>query len=336
MRKPIENGFGSMATPWSSSVRKVSRALWPTASTTWSVRISSPLASRTPRSRPSLEQETFDAALESDLAAEAFDLRAQVLDHLDQLERPDVRPVDPEDLLRRAGRHEVGQDLAAEMAGIAHLAVELAVGEGPGAAFAELHVRLRVEDPLAPEAEGVDGALADLLAALENDRAEAHLGESQRGKEAARPGADDHRPRSGEAGRRLGDEAIGGVRSRQNVPVVGEAPQELRLAGARSERDIEGVDQADRLPLAGVDAALEDGERQGSPGGARAAAGARPRGRRPKRRAPGRGRSSGSSESSNHFGARCWRARAPRGRARERSANRARNPNARKPCRVPS
>ena len=81
------------------------------------------------------------------------------------------------------------------MARVLDLAVELAVGEGAGAAFAELHVRLRVEHALAPQAPGVLGALAHCLAALQDDRPEAHLRQHQAGEEAARPEADDHRPR---------------------------------------------------------------------------------------------------------------------------------------------
>jgi hypothetical protein len=38
MRKPTENGLASMNTPRCCSMAKVSRALWPSASTTWSVR----------------------------------------------------------------------------------------------------------------------------------------------------------------------------------------------------------------------------------------------------------------------------------------------------------
>ena len=52
MRKPIENGLASMNTPRSCNTAKVSRALWPSASTTWSAVICSPLASVTPRMSP--------------------------------------------------------------------------------------------------------------------------------------------------------------------------------------------------------------------------------------------------------------------------------------------
>ena len=77
---------------------------------------------------------------------------------------------------------------------VADLAVELAVGERARAALAELHVRLRVEDLLAPQPERVDRALAHRLAALEDDRPEPHLRQHQPGEQAARAGADHDRP----------------------------------------------------------------------------------------------------------------------------------------------
>jgi hypothetical protein len=52
---------------------------------------------------------------------------------------------DVEDLLRRAGLDELGRAPCGRDARVLDLAVELAVGEGAGAAFAELHVRFRVE-----------------------------------------------------------------------------------------------------------------------------------------------------------------------------------------------
>jgi hypothetical protein len=55
------------------------------------------------------------------------------------------------------------------VARVADLAPELAVAEGAGAAFAELHVRLGVQHFLAPQAPGVLGALAHGLAALQHD-----------------------------------------------------------------------------------------------------------------------------------------------------------------------
>ena len=104
--------------------------------------------------------------------------------------------------------------LRVEVARVADLAAELAVGKGAGAALAELDVGFRIEHAAAPQAPGVLGALAHRAAALEHDRAEAHLRQQQRGEEAAGAEADDHRPRrgaGGEVGRRPGDEAVAGV-----------------------------------------------------------------------------------------------------------------------------
>jgi len=145
------------------------------------------------------------ALIEADLAAQRHDLLADVLDHLHQLEGADVRMRDVEDLGRRAGLHELFHHLAAEEARVLDLAVELAVGESAGTAFAELHVRLGVEHALAPQAPGVAGALAHGLAAFEHDGPEAHLREHQRREDAAGAEADHHGPQRqafGRAGRR--------------------------------------------------------------------------------------------------------------------------------------
>ncbi len=91
-----------------------------------------------------------DARVETDLAPEREDLRTDVLDHLNQPERADVRPRLEQDVLRRAGLDELVQYLAAVVLRVLDLAVELAVGEGTGTALAELHVRFRIQHALAP------------------------------------------------------------------------------------------------------------------------------------------------------------------------------------------
>jgi hypothetical protein len=143
---------------------------------------------------PVLDQQVGHALAESDLAAERLDLGAHLLDHADQPERSDVRLADVEDLVRRAGLDELVEHLAAEVARVTDLAPQLAVREGAGAAFAELHVRLRIEDALPPEPPGVAGPLAHRLAAFEDDRAQPHLREQQSAEDAARAEADDDRP----------------------------------------------------------------------------------------------------------------------------------------------
>jgi hypothetical protein len=110
MRKPIENGLASN-TPRSCSIAKVSRALWPSASTTWSARSCSPLAgqhhARTWPRVPSPRSAGRRRAAEADLAAQRFDRRAHLLHHRHQPEGADVRLGDVQDLLRRAGLDEL-------------------------------------------------------------------------------------------------------------------------------------------------------------------------------------------------------------------------------------
>jgi hypothetical protein len=101
--------------------------------------------------------------LKTILAAERFDLLAQAFDDRDQPKRADVRLGDVENLFRSTGLDEFGQHLAAVMVRVLDLAVELAVRERAGAAFAELHVRFRIEHRLAPQAPGVLGAFRTTL-----------------------------------------------------------------------------------------------------------------------------------------------------------------------------
>ena len=143
--------------------------------------------------------------------------------------------------------------LRPRIARILDLAVELAVGEGAGAAFAELHVRFGIEHAAAPQAPGVLGAFAHHLAAIEDDRAEAHLRQDQAGEQAAGAGADHHRARAGAVRRRLRDEAIVGVGRRHHMAVVGE-PGEQR--GFVAHRDVDRIDEQDRgLPARVIGAA---------------------------------------------------------------------------------
>ena len=203
-------------------------------------------------------------------------VRAHAFDHRHQAERADMRLGDVEDFLRRAGLDELGQHLAAEVMRVLDLAVELAVGERAGAAFAELHVRFRIEHRLAPQAPGVLGALAHHLAALEDDRTEAHLRQHQGGEQSARPGADHHRPRGvGPARARRSDRSMSGATARLRSPL--QAPQQRRFV---PHLDVERIDQQ-RSPTSC--AHPRRGEtpcsRSSSPGSMPSRAGSRPRSR---------------------------------------------------------
>ena len=202
MRKPIENGLASMCDAAPLQHREgVARAVAEREHHVVGAQLlaagqhqAADVARAGPAPASSMTQIGHLLA-EADLAAQRLDLGAHLLDHAHQAEGADVRLGDVEDLLRRAGLDELGQHLARQVARVADLAPELAVGEGARAALAELHVGLRVEHALAPQAPGVLGALAHRLAALQDDRPQAHLRQDQRGEEAAGPEADDDRAR---------------------------------------------------------------------------------------------------------------------------------------------
>ena len=106
-------------------------------------------------------------------------------------------------------------------------AVELAVGKGAGAALAELDVGFGVEHAAPPQAPRVLGPFANHLAAVEDDRPEAHLRQDQAGEQAARAGADDDRPL--DPRRCLRDELVAGVRRRLDVAVLAKAREHRAL-----------------------------------------------------------------------------------------------------------
>ena len=202
-----------------------------------------------------------DPVRETDLTAQRFNVGAHVLHHRHQAEGSDVRLADVEDFLRRAGLDEFGQHLASVVALVADLAVQLAVRERARAAFAELHVGFGVEDLLPPQAEGIHGALAHVLATLQDDRFQAHLRKDQSGKQAAWPHADDQWPQC-LFGQELGHEPVSRVRRRPDLAIHRfivhlQARQDVGFArGVHVNR----IDQGDRPALARVIAALGDGE----------------------------------------------------------------------------
>ena len=168
-----------------------------------------------------------------------------------------MRLVDPHDLGRRAGAHELAHHLPAEMPRVFDLAVELAVREEPRAALAELHVRLRGQRAFAPKTPRVLGAATYIAASLEHDRPIALLREQQRREEPAGPEADHDGPlrrRTRAARGRM----EGGIRRRADMAVVAMRREHARLV---AHRHIDDVDESD-LPILAprIVAALEDAE----------------------------------------------------------------------------
>ena len=206
-------------------------------------------------------QHVDDALLEADFAAERLDLRAHLLDHADEAEGADVRLGDIQDFLGRAGLDELRQHLARQVARITDLAPQLAVRKGARAAFAELHVRLRVEYALAPQPPGVPGSFAHALAALEHDRPQAHLRQHQRREDAARTKADDDRPPSPagmEIRRRMSDKAVGRIRRRPHVRVTTMRGQH---SGFVAHLAVHRVSQDHCTPATGIHRPPEHAER---------------------------------------------------------------------------
>ena len=210
-----------------------------------------------------LDVQSSDAALEANLPAARDDLGAHALDHADQPEGTDVRMRDVEDFLGCPGFDEFGQHLASEMARILDLAVEFAVRKGAGAALAELHVRLRVQLVIAPQFPGVFRAFAHGLAALQHQRLEAHLRQDQRGEDAGRPEADDHRALR-QVLRRLRHEVVARVGTWLDARIVGKACEYRHLV---IDVQIDRVDEQQRILLARIVAALENGEFANGPFG---------------------------------------------------------------------
>ena len=238
-----------MYTPRSCSIAKVSRALWPSASTTWSARSCSPPASvsrgrvTSRRARAARFDQHVGHALPKRISPPSASISARIFSTtLDQPEGADVRLGDVQDLSGAPALTNSVEHLARQVARVADLAPQLAVGEGAGAAFAELHVRLGVEHALAPQAPGVLGALAHRLAALQHDRPQAHLRQHQRGEDAAGAEADDHRARP-----RRGEKSAGACADEAVARVGRAAARAGRRAMARQHRVGVGAPRSRRV-----------------------------------------------------------------------------------------
>jgi len=200
------------------------------------------------------------ALLEADLAAQGRDLLSDAFDHLDQFEGADVGVRGKQDVAGRSGLHELVHHLAAQMPRVLDLAVELAIREGAGAAFAELHIALGLQHFFAPETPGVLGPLAYRFAAFEHDGSETHLRQRQCRQHAAGAKAHHHR-----AFARLGAKADGGlhwgapghVGRGLDVRVLVKLLQQHGLAFGLHEREVDDED-GQQFGFARIKAAFED------------------------------------------------------------------------------
>jgi hypothetical protein len=191
-----------------------------------------------------VEHQVLHLGPESVFPPERLDRRPQPLDDRDQPERADMRLAAPQDVVRRSGADKFFQHLAAMVQSVADPAPQLAVGERAGAALAELDVAFRLQLAAPPQAPGIARAFAHHFPAVQHQRAKPHLRQRQRRQQAARPGADHHRP-GRQPLRRVGDEAVARIRRRADVAIARVPPQHRRFVG--NDR-IHGVDQRDRRP----------------------------------------------------------------------------------------
>ena len=257
------------ATPRACSIAKVSRALWPSASTTCSASIcvlaardASAPRRRRRRARRRLDAQVDDARCRSGPRRRARSISARILSTTPTSRKvPMCGLATKQDLLRRAGADELVEHLARQVARVADLAPELAVGERAGAAFAELHVRLRIEHAAPPQAPGVAGALAHRACRA---RGRSAAGPSGRGRARRRCRTGRSRRRPGAAGRSRRSRPARARRSGSACRAP--AARAGRRAWRREHRRLVGdlavdrVDEDDRRLLARVVAAPEDRE----------------------------------------------------------------------------
>ena len=162
-----------------------------------------------------------------------------------------------QDALRRAVGHQGLQDEA--VAGVPGAGVQLPVGEGPGAALAELDVGLRVQGPCGPEPLHVRLAALHVPPPLQQNGPGAAPGQGQGAEEASGPGPHHHR-RDGR-GLQRHRQAVGPF-LRPGDLLAPAPPEDLGLV---LHADVEGIYQMDPLP--GVHRPAEDTHLPDVPGG---------------------------------------------------------------------
>ena len=191
--------------------------------------------------------------------AQLFNRLADRHHHRHQSKRANMRMRLGQNILGRPRFHKFDQHLAPQMARVLDAAVELAIRKRPRPALAKLHIAFRVQHRAPPQPPGVLGPLAHRLAALENNRPQTHLRQHQRGQQATRPRANHHRARP--AIIRMGHHRrlVTGIGRGPHLPIPGTARQHRRLV---CHHHINGINQQDRIFLAGIIAALGHGKTQ--------------------------------------------------------------------------
>ena len=112
--------------------------------------------------------------VEADFAAQPLDFQPDIFDDLPQPVGTDVRVRLIADLRIRPGFNQLVGDL--DNPHVLDARRQLAVGKSTRAAFAELHVALRIQRPALPIGFDVLDALIDVRAAFQHDRTQSRLG----------------------------------------------------------------------------------------------------------------------------------------------------------------
>jgi hypothetical protein len=201
---------------------------------------------------------SLDPAFETHLAAQRDDLLAHRRHHAGQAEGADMRLADVEDLPGRRP-DELMHHLAAVELRVLDLAVQLAVGEQPRAALAELHVGLRRQVFLRHSAQV---SLVRWRTSLPRSSTMGRKPICASSSAANRPQGP--KPitsgRSLQACGRLRHGVVGRVGRRCHVAVTGQTREHRRFI---AQSNIQDVDEADlAVLLAGIVTAFEDAEIQ--------------------------------------------------------------------------
>ena len=200
-----------------------------------------------------LDADVRQPVLEADVRPQGDELSPEVPQGDVEVVRPHVGLGVHQDVPGRAAGGQLLQDEA--VADVLRAGIELAVGEGPGAALSELDVGPRVQASRAEEGFHIALPLLHRAAPLQQDGPLPGPGQDQRGKEPRRacPHHDGAEGGGGHGGR-------GGVGLRRGPaahPLVPAAAEHRRLA-LHLRRG--GADPLDALP--GVDAAAQQREGQ--------------------------------------------------------------------------
>ena len=129
--------------------------------------------------------------IKTHFSAQPYDFFANVLHGLPQYIRTDMRFLLVKNIVRCPCFCKFFEDLCDSE--VLRSGCQLAVTESSGSAFAELHIRLRIEPSLFPESSHRCSSVFDFLSPLQNNRSVSCLCKNQSSKHSRRPKSDDYR-----------------------------------------------------------------------------------------------------------------------------------------------